>query len=83
MLIDASDKYKKWYVAFVKEKNLSSVNVHFLQLNERFDEWFELESSDTFKRLRPLGSTGLAEGPQDYVIKCALMHRRVNLKEDN
>jgi len=57
--------------------------VHFLQLNERFDEWFELESSDTFKRLRPLGSTGLAEGPQDYVIKCALMHRRVNLKEDN
>lgn len=66
MLVDAMDQYYKWYVGLVIEKEQATettpvkVCVHFYQLHEKFDEWFE-ETPDNLKRLRPLRASGQAE----------------------
>jgi hypothetical protein len=39
---------------------LTRICVHFYQLNQRFDEWFE-ENIENLRRLRPHGASGQAE----------------------
>jgi hypothetical protein len=75
MLIDACDQYNKWYVGLVVEKQqtmalpspdsesvqlVNKVLVHFYQLHQKFDEWYE-ESPESLKRLKPLGASQFAE----------------------
>lgn len=39
---------------------VNRVLVHFYQLHQKFDEWYE-ESSESLKRLKPLGASQFAE----------------------
>ena len=83
-MVDAQDKYSKWYVAIVTCCMLGDINkvkIHYYNFNERWDEWFD-ESPETLQRLLPFGASGQAEDLRDRIFSVNVMHRRCYQSDD-